>query len=267
MNVRVIAATHRRLEERVAAGTFREDLLTGLKFPHLHCAAARAGRGHPAPGPAVRGGILRGFGKPAEEITPREHGGAAAALVAGEHPRAAQRRGAGDGRGEGPRLTIPSRRRLSSATSRSASSQMSRRITSGRCSRAWAGESADWAGRRTGSGLRPTTLETRMAKLGLAGRSHRFRWQCEALKGFLVVARLRRKLTAEYSRGAELELQASLGRQLQVFLARSQTSTAPVAPPTAAPMAAPSPPPAMPPTIAPSPAPPATLRAVFFPSP
>ena len=65
---------------------------------------------------------------------------------------------------------------------------------------------------------------------------------------------------------AQLELQARLGRQLQVFLASRGDCGARGAADRGADGRS-LPPPAMPPTIAPRPAPPPTLRAVFLPSP
>ena len=50
-NVRVIAATHQNLEERVRQGLFREDLFHRLNVdPPAPAGAARAARGHPAAG-------------------------------------------------------------------------------------------------------------------------------------------------------------------------------------------------------------------------
>ena len=51
VNVRVISATHRKLEERIASGEFREDLFYRLSVVKLGAAGAcGAARGHPAAG-------------------------------------------------------------------------------------------------------------------------------------------------------------------------------------------------------------------------
>ena len=51
VDVRVISATHRKLEERIAAGEFREDLYYRLNVVKLYIPTlARAAGGHPAAG-------------------------------------------------------------------------------------------------------------------------------------------------------------------------------------------------------------------------
>ena len=79
LNTRVIAATHRNLELRIADGTFREDLFYRLNvFPIQRAAAARAHRGHPAAGLALRRGVLEDVRQADRERVAREPRGAAA---------------------------------------------------------------------------------------------------------------------------------------------------------------------------------------------
>ena len=53
VDVRVVCATHRRLDEMVAAGEFREDLMFRINTFEIHAAAAAgADRRHSALGPA-----------------------------------------------------------------------------------------------------------------------------------------------------------------------------------------------------------------------
>ena len=169
MNVRVIAATHRNLDERVADGSFRSDLFYRLNVFPIHVPPLRE-RAEDIP--LLVWHFVRefsdAFGKRIDSDRAGDHGAAAAALVAGQHPRAAQRRRARDGGGHRSAADDPGRRPRSPRACRAARSS---RTCRGRTSVSVL-ESAGWRIRGVGGaadrlGLRPTTLETRMVKLGL----------------------------------------------------------------------------------------------------
>ena len=97
VDTRIVAATHRNLEQRDRRGHVpRGSLLPAQRLSDPRAAAARARRGHPAARLALCRRVLEAFGKRIEAISQREHGGAAALRLAGQHPRAPQRRRARD---------------------------------------------------------------------------------------------------------------------------------------------------------------------------
>ena len=123
VDVRVISATNKDLEEAIQRGEFREDLFFRLNvIPDHRAAAARAPRGHSAAGAALRPAIVRGAQPQAEEVRRERDGGAAALPLARQHPRAAQHRGSAADHGaerrdsrRGPAARVPRRRRAGAA--------------------------------------------------------------------------------------------------------------------------------------------------------
>jgi formate hydrogenlyase transcriptional activator len=168
VNVRIIAATHRNLEQRIAGGTFREDLFYRLNVFPIQVPPLRE-RVEDIPLLVWRfvEEFSKSFGKRIDAI-PREN---LAALQEYSWPgNIRELRNVVERAmivATGPRLTIPLP--AASAAARRCSAKLTdvekehiRGVL----------ESTGWRIRGTGGaadrlGLRPTTLETRMAKLGL----------------------------------------------------------------------------------------------------
>jgi formate hydrogenlyase transcriptional activator len=169
VDVRIIAATHRNLEQRIVDGSFREDLFYRLNVFPIQVPPLRE-RIDDIPLLVWRfvEEFSRAFGKPIDEI-PRDN-------------MAALQRHAWPGNirelrnvveramivATGPRLTIAVTAPSSGPAKRSLklSDVEKDHIRSVLESTGWRVRGADGAAERLG--LRPTTLETRMAKLGLA---------------------------------------------------------------------------------------------------
>ena len=175
VDTRVIAATHRNLEQRIAEGAFREDLFYRLNVFPIRVPPLRE---RIEDIPLLVWHLRRGV---RGDVRQADRGD-----LARQHRRAAALRWPGNIRelrnvveramivATGPRLTIPvpaasRRRRPAAARSWPTCSA----ITSGTCSsrRGWRIRGIGGAADRLG--LRPTTLETRMAKLGSAATDRR----------------------------------------------------------------------------------------------
>ena len=173
VDVRIIAATHRNLEERVAAGAFRDDLFYRLNvFPIRIPALRERAEDIPLLVWQFVDEYSRVLGKRIESVDPADM----AALQQYYWPgnirelRNVVERAMIVATGSRLRIAVPV---TSSAAERSSrlSDVQKRHIRS-------VLESVGWRIRGTGGaadrlGLRPTTLETRMAKLGLS-RPSRF---------------------------------------------------------------------------------------------
>jgi transcriptional regulator with GAF, ATPase, and Fis domain len=167
VDVRIIAATHRNLEERVAAGTFREDLFYRLNvFPVRIPALRERAEDIPLLVWQFVGEYSRALGKRIETIDPATM----ATLQQYSWPgNIRELRNVVERAmivATGSRLTIPVPETSSAAERSSRLSDVQKRHIRNVL------ESVGWRIRGTGGaadrlGLRPTTLETRMAKLGL----------------------------------------------------------------------------------------------------
>jgi formate hydrogenlyase transcriptional activator len=168
VNVRIIAATHRSLEENVAAGSFRSDLFYRLNVFPIHVPPLRE---RIEDIPALVWHFIRefseAFGKRIESIAPATMAQLTQYPWPGnirELRNVVERAMVVAG---GPQLTI----RMPSAVSRGASlSAKLADVQKAHIHRVL--ESVGWRIRGVGGaadrlGLRPTTLETRMMKLGL----------------------------------------------------------------------------------------------------
>ena len=157
VNVRIIAATHRNLEQRIADDAFRQDLYYRLNVFPIEVPPLRE-RTEDIPLLVWRfvDEFSKSFGKRIDAISRENMDGAAALSVAGKHPRAAQRRRARDDRCRraqpDDRRYRRTRRRRSGAAS---SSWTSRRSTSSASSRDAAGASAASTAPRNGSDFGP----------------------------------------------------------------------------------------------------------------
>ncbi len=154
VDTRIIAATHRNLEQRIAEGAFREDLVLPVeRLPHSRAAAARTCRRHPAARVAVRRGVFERFWKAHRHDRQGQPRGAATPRVARQHPRAAQCGGAGDDLGVEQTPDHPACRRPPSRQPNEARGcSTSRKSTSAPCSKAPVGGFGARLGRPTSSG-------------------------------------------------------------------------------------------------------------------
>ena len=167
-------ADHRRDPPQPGAAGRRGTLpgrpvLPAQRVPDSRAAAAGARRGHPAAGLALHRGVLDARSASGSR-GPAETWRRCSAYVAGKHPRAAQRRRARDDSRHRASADHPDPHAADCRPRAQLRLSMCRGTTSA------SSRGASWRVRGTGGaadrlGLRPTTLETRMAKLGLAGQT------------------------------------------------------------------------------------------------
>ena len=153
----------------------RGPLLPAERVSRSRCRRSASGSKTSRARLAARRGVLEELRQADRRDRPGRHFGAAAVLVAGQHPRAAQRRRARDDRDhrrDGSTIALPR-----SAPARIQSQPEAGRRRTGahprRARRARRGASAEPVAPPTRLGMKPTTLETRMAKLGLKRPEHR----------------------------------------------------------------------------------------------
>ena len=174
VDVRIIAATNRNLEAAVREKHLpRGPVLPAQRLPDRHPAAARTDRGHRRAGLELRRRVLEGVRQDDRVDLQGQHA-RAAALPAGRatsascatssSARSSSHRPSAGGGGAAARRTA-------GAADRHDRSTTSRSITSARVL-----ESTSWRVRGSGGaaerlGLKPTTLESRMARLGIARKT------------------------------------------------------------------------------------------------
>ena len=173
VHTRIIAATHRNLEQRIVRGHVSGgSLLPAERVPDSRPGVAGARGGHSAAGLAVRGGVFEGVRKAHRLDRQGQPRRAAAVHLARQHPGTAQCRGTRDDRGQNRRLTIalPHAPPVPQRRSPKLADVEKEHIRTVLESTSWRIRGARGAAERLG--LKPTTLETRMAKLGIRRQGH-----------------------------------------------------------------------------------------------